>query len=24
MVEPVDWMTPLILYLENPGYVIDT
>jgi hypothetical protein len=23
-VEPVDWRTPLIRYLENPGHVIDT
>jgi hypothetical protein len=22
--EPVDWRTPLIHYLENPGHVIDT
>jgi hypothetical protein len=22
--EPVDWRTPLIRYLENPGHVIDT
>jgi hypothetical protein len=22
--EPVDWRTPLICYLENPGHVIDT
>jgi hypothetical protein len=24
MVEPVDWRTPLIHYLENPSHVIDT
>jgi hypothetical protein len=24
MVELVDWRTPLIRYLENPGHVIDT
>jgi hypothetical protein len=24
MAEPVDWRTPLICYLENPGHVIDT
>jgi hypothetical protein len=23
MVEPMDWRTPLIRYLENPGHVID-
>jgi hypothetical protein len=23
-IEPVDWRTPLILYLDNPGHVIDT
>jgi hypothetical protein len=23
-VEPVDWRTPLIHYLENPGHVINT
>jgi hypothetical protein len=23
MTEPVDWRTPLICYLENPGHVID-
>jgi hypothetical protein len=22
--EPVDWRTPLIHYLENPGHVTDT
>jgi hypothetical protein len=22
--EPMDWRTPLILYLDNPGHVIDT
>jgi hypothetical protein len=22
--EPIDWRTPLIRYLENPGHVIDT
>jgi hypothetical protein len=22
--EPVDWKTPLIHYMENPGHVIDT
>jgi hypothetical protein len=24
MAEPMDWMTPLIHYLENPSHVIDT
>jgi hypothetical protein len=24
MVKPMDWRTPLIRYLENPGHIIDT
>jgi hypothetical protein len=24
MADPVDWGTPLIRYLENPGHVINT
>jgi hypothetical protein len=24
MAEPVDWRTPPIHYLENPGHIIDT
>jgi hypothetical protein len=23
-IKPVDWRTPLVCYLENPGHVIDT